>query len=231
MKNLWVSIFVLLVMGCVPAFADLQIGFTAGDVASIMASQGAPLHNATNQWGLWAVRVMPVVGGNGIYHITGGSTTQAGWGVWAPSWYDWNAPYGTNIAWFWDASGAEAGFPPNPLYMIMDQPENTFTSYFGNTVTAVEASSFFDVFFELDLGATWDGHYQFVVDGSKYTLGTEASPGTWVQDFFGGYGTGGGLANNSGPGYSATVPEPGSILLLATVMLGSFLVYRRKRAS
>jgi hypothetical protein len=56
----------------------------------------------------------------------------------------------------------------------------------ANVVTAVSSSSFFDVFFTLGPGATWDGSYQFVVDGSKFTLGTGASPGGFDQSFFGG---------------------------------------------
>jgi hypothetical protein len=232
MKNLWLAIFGLLVMGCVPASADV-ISFTAADVVSAMASQGAPLSDATNQWGLWAVRVMPVVGGNGLYTITGGLTNQEGWGVSAPNRAFGAYPYTPdNSAWFWDESGAEvSGDPPNLLYMIMDQPEASFTSYFGNTVTAVVPSSFFDVFFTLDLGANWDGHYQFVVDGSKYKLGTEGSPGTWVEDFFGGYADGGGLVKNSGAGYSAAVvPEPGSILFFGTVLAGLAGALKRKWA-
>jgi hypothetical protein len=224
MRNLWILICVLLVMGCVPAFADIQIGFTAGDVASIMASQGAPLHDVTNQWGLWAVRVMPVVGGSGSYNITGASTSQTGWGVNAPNGAFGRTPYtASNSVWFWDASGADVhGGSPNPLYMIMDRPADTFESYFGNVVTAVDPSSSFVFSFNLGLGATWDGQYQFVVDGSKYKLGTGASPGAWVAegDFFGGYGSGGGLSGNLASGYSAVVPEPGTVILLGSLLLG-----------
>jgi len=188
------------------------ITFSAADVISVMAANSAPLHNSTNQWGLWAVRVMPIVTG-GTYTITGGSTTQPGWGVSAPNGAFGASPYSAaNSAWFWDASGAEvAGNPANPLYMIMDQPAGTFTSYFGNIVTAVDPTSTFTFTFTLGEGATWSGGYQFVVDGSKYALGTLDSPGGWVSNFFGGYGgwngfawidiPNGGLSGNSGAGY------------------------------
>jgi hypothetical protein len=223
---------VAVAFSCAVTTQGSEIEFTAQTILDAMAAQGAPLHNSTNQWGLWAVRVMPIVTGGG-YTITGGSgsTTQAGWGVNAPGVFG-QPPYtAADSAWFWDACGAEAGCPANPLYMIMDEPANTFTSYFGNTVTAVGANSFFDVFFDLDLGATWDGRFKFVVDGSKYTLGTQQHPGTWVQDFFGGYGSGGGLAHNMGAGYEATsIPEPGTLMLLGSGLIGAAGFIRRKIA-
>lgn len=198
-------------------FADLSVSFMASDVKAVMASDGAPLSNGNNQWGLWAVRAMPVVTG-GNYTITSGFTSQTGWGVSAPNGAFGAAPYtASNSAWFWDASGAEAGYPANPLYMIMDRPANTFTSYFGNTVTAVGDSSTFTFSFALDPGATWTGDWQFVVDGSKYTVGSESSPGAWVADFFGGYGEYDGtwrpmgLAGDMGAGY--VVPVPAALLL------------------
>lgn len=227
------------------------ISFTAAQVKSEMAADGAPLNDATNQWGLWAVRAMPIVGGSGLYTIDSGSTTQTGWGVNAPNGAFGAAPYtATNSVWFWDASGAEVpGNLANPLYMIMDQPANTFTSYtfnaagaavesvppnpirapgfYGgaggtNVVTAVDDTSTFSFDFTLGVGATWGGSWQFVVDGSKYTLGTVGTPGVWNANFFGGYdfgapgGPGGGLANNMGPGYA--VPEPGSFLLFGSTL-------------
>lgn len=223
------------------------ITFTAADVISWMDAQGAPLHDSTYQWGLWAVRVMPVV--NGTYTITGGSTTQTGWGVDAPNTNPaWAAsPYtGGAFAWFYDYSGSEAaGNPANPLYMIMDQPANTFVSstfngsgvwvadvppataqppgYDGgaggtNVVTAVNGPSQFTLNFTLGAGSTWSGAWQFVVDGSRYNLGTSANPGVWVQNFFGGYGTGGDLPLNVGGGYTPA-PEPFSLLLLGSGLL------------
>jgi len=239
-----------------PAWAE-TITFSPSDVKTVMSVNGAPLHDASNQWGLWAVRAMPIVGGSGLYTILGGSTTQTGWGVDAPSWYNWNAPYGTNNAWFWDASGSEANLPANPLYMIMDRPADTFTSYTftngvftgaappiiasnpsggTNVVTPVDDTSLLSFDFTLGAGATWDGIWQFVVDGSKYTLGTAATPGVWVQDFFGGYWTydygiasytlGGNLNGNSGPGYPT--PEPATMLLLGSGLIG-LAGYGRKK--
>jgi hypothetical protein len=229
--NRLLKVAFLVVLLSFAGYGDIvTVTFTADDVLQVMANAGAPLNNSTNQWGLWAVRAMPIVAGGG-YTITGGSTTQTGWGVYAPNGAFGASPYtATNSAWFWDASGAEAGYPANPLYMIMDKPANTFTSYFGNTVTAVDPSSQFSFSFTPDVGAAYSGNWQFVVDGSKYTLGSEATPGVWVEDFFGGYGAGGALAGNLGRGYQ--VPEPGMYVSLAVELIGVYGVYcvvRRRR--
>ena len=188
---------VMLVLLLAPAVASAgSITFTAADVKTWMAAQGAPLNDADDQWGLWAVRVMLNVSGGG-YTVTGGSTTQEGWGVFAPNGAFGAAPYtAANSAWFWDASGAP-GYAANPLYMIMDRPADSFESYFGNTVTGVNDASVFNVYFSLDPGAVVTG-WQFVVDGSRYTLGTAEAPGGWETDFFGGYGSGGDLPKQCG---------------------------------
>jgi hypothetical protein len=49
-----------------------------------------------------------------------------------------------------------------------------------------------------------------------------------VEDFFGDYGTGGGLAGNMGSGYTV-VPEPITCLLFGGSILGG-LCLRRRRA-
>jgi hypothetical protein len=218
------------------ALKAASFSFTASDVKTVMSAAGAPLSNATNQWGLWAVRAMPVVGGTGLYTIDSGATTQTGWGVSAPNGVFGAAPYtASNHVWFWDASGSEAGsMAANPLYMIMDQPAGVFTSStfnaagawvgdcpgtclasgydggFGGTnyITAMDNSSQFTVNFTLGAGGTWDGVWQFVVDGSEYTLGSEATPGVWVANFFGGYGAGGGLSDNMVEGYVVGIGPP-----------------------
>jgi len=233
------------------------VTFTAGDIKSAMASQGAPLSDASNQWGLWAVRARPIISG-GSFTITGASTTQTGWGTSAPSTYSWNT-YGTNTAWFFDDSGSEAWLASNPLYMIMDVPQDNFESYSfdgagnwvgayspggggtfyasgynsgvggTNLVTAVGGSSIFSFDFTIDSG-TWNGQWEFLVDGSKYDLGTYASPAVWQEDFFGDYSTGGGLAGNMGSGYA--IPEPASLIiwgLLASGCAGVAVVRRRRR--
>ncbi len=232
------------------------VNFTASDIKTTIGG----LSDATNQWGLWAVRARPIV--TGTYTITGGSTSQTGWGTTAPSSYSWNT-YGTNCAWFWDTSGAEAGSTPsNPLYMVMDvSDDNYWSSAFdkngawvadwapgpdglqgtgddlgtfyqsgydngsgGTTViTAVVDASTFSFSFTVDSG-TWNGQWEFLVDGSKYTLGTASVPGSWVENFFGDYGAGGGLSGNMGSGYLA--PEPATLGLL---VLGGLALLRRRR--
>ena len=222
------------------------VNFTANDIKTTIGG----LSDATNQWGLWAVRARPIV--NGTYTITGASTSQTGWGTTAPSSHSWNT-YGTNCAWFWDASGSEAWLASNPLYMIMDVSQDNFwsSSFDGagtwvgdyspggggtfyasgynsgvggtNLVTAVGSSTFsFD--FTVDSG-TWNGQWEFLVDGSKYSLGTYSTPGVWSEDFFGDYGTGGGLSSNMGTGY--LVPEPATMSLL---LLGGLTLLRRRMA-
>jgi hypothetical protein len=112
--------------------------------------------------------------------------------------------------------------------MIMDRPANTFTSYFGNTVTVVDDSAQFSFDFTLDPGAVVTG-WQFVVDGSKYDLGTAQTPGGFVENFYGGYvsyDNGGALPGNLGSGYP--VPDSGATLTLLGCALVGIGALRRK---
>jgi len=215
------------------------VTFTVADIKGAIGD----LHDSNHQWGLWAVRVRPVIE-SGSYTMTDASVTQEGWSAEAPSSYAWGT-YGTGCAWFFDESGAEtAGTPSNPLYMIMDVEASTFWSggfnkngfwvanwapgpdgikgtaddlgtfldsgYDNgaggtNVITAVDGSETFSFDFTLDSGS-WSGLLEFLVDGSKYNLGTAASPQTFVENFFGGYVDGGGLTENTGDGYLLSLP-------------------------
>jgi hypothetical protein len=94
-----------------------------------------------------------------------------------------------------------------------------------NVVTAVSDSSDFSFTFTLDPGATWTGQWEFLVDGSKYNAGTLPSPGSWIENFFGDYGDGGGLSGNMGSGY--LVPEP-AVLSLTGLAMAALLFWRRR---
>lgn len=68
-----------------------------------------------------------------------------------------------------------------------------------NVITSVNDSKSFTFNFTIDSG-TWNGQCEFLVDGSKYNLGTAESPQGYVESFFGGYGDGGALSGNTGSG-------------------------------
>ncbi|MGA2914527.1 MAG: PEP-CTERM sorting domain-containing protein [Sedimentisphaerales bacterium] len=196
------------------------ITFTAADIVSAIGG----LSNTSFQWGLWGIRTRPIVTG-GSYTITGSSTSQAGYSIINPPNPDTWPIYGTNYVYFYDVPGAEWGYPANPRYMIMDRPADTFTSYPGDPVTKVMDSASFSFIFTLDSNAIWNGQWQFLVDGTKYTLGTVENKGVFVEEFRGGYGSGS-LPGNTGQGY--TVPEPTVVFLLGQGL--SIFLIRRRRA-
>lgn len=192
------------------------ITFTAADIISAIGG----LSNTSFQWGLWGIRVRPVVTG-GSYTITSSSISLDGYSIVNPPNPDSWPIYGTNYVYFYDIPGAEWGYTANPRYLIIDKSADTFTSYYGDIVTKVTDSTLFSFSFILDSGAVWNGQWQFLVDGTKYTLGTVDSKGVFVEEFRGGYGS---LPGNVGEGY--TVPEPNVILLLVPGLL--FLIHRRQ---
>ena len=86
----------------------------------------------------------------------------------------------TFTSYAFDGSGNfVGGYPPGPVY-----PSGYDHGAGGtNVVTPVSSDPFFDVFSELDAGATWAGEWQFVVDGSEYTRGSStALIGSWCGD-------------------------------------------------
>src|SRR3970040_1495791 len=86
MKKLITTCLALgLILAVSPIVNADTVNFTAADIKATMAAAGAPLSHGANQWGLWAVRAMPIVGGSGLYTITSGATSQTGWGVAAPN--------------------------------------------------------------------------------------------------------------------------------------------------
>ena len=196
------------------------ITFTAADIVSAIGG----LSNASFQWGVWGIRTRPIVTG-GSYTITGSSTSQAGYSVASPPATDLWPIYGANHVYFYDVPGAEWGYPANPRYLVIDRPADTFTSYSGDTVTKVADTASFSFSFTLDSGAIWTGQWQFLVDGTKYTLGTVENKGVFAEEFHGGYGTGS-LPGNTGQGYTCTIPEPTVFLLLGEGLL-IFLICRR----
>lgn len=190
------AIIIVLTAAAPVVAAPITVSFSVADVKTIMDAQGAPLHDDTYQWGLWALRAMPIVQG-GNYSIVGGTLSGAGTEFWAfeePAQYGWAQPYDQELAYFYSQPGSEhLGVDAHPLYMIADQPLATFQSYkFDNTTEASPGRSLwtgvctatpwesgcnqtniladtvmFSFSFVIDPGARFLG-WQFVVDGSKY---------------------------------------------------------------
>ncbi|MDY6988796.1 MAG: VPLPA-CTERM sorting domain-containing protein [Thermodesulfobacteriota bacterium] len=96
-----------------------------------------------------------------------------------------------------------------------------------NVITAVNDASTFSFDFTIDSG-TWNGQWEFLVDGSKYSVGSSASPGGWIENFWGDYGTGGGLSTNMGSGYA--VPVPAAVWLLGSGIIGLVGIKRKFRS-
>lgn len=192
--------------------APVTLSVTVGDLKGIMGSYGDALHDSTYQWGLWSIRMMPIVSGGDYDILDATISTTTDWWDARPSSGEYASPYDGEIGLFYAVPGSEQGHDAHPLHFIADQPDLTFQSYaFGDTshtfpgrrdLVAIctddpllpgcnQASSLADdsvltLSFLLGAGASWDG-WQFLVDGSKYyrPLGTEPE-NRWVMDFYGG---------------------------------------------
>jgi hypothetical protein len=231
----WVSIAALAgIVSCFVAAAQAgpvyvtageagTVSFTAGDIKAIMAAHGVPLHNDDYQYGISAIRAMPIVGGSHAYTINGLYYDQLGWD-----------------ADFLDSGGNPAGLAlfcddvtDAVSYMIIDLPWDTFPSGVGgaNPVVAVDGASVFSFDFWVGDGGIWAGSWQFVVDGAKYTRGTPQAPSVWLSDFhgvFSGTGVDGPIGGNFEIPDSA-VPEPITALgiFLGLASLGGYMRRRR----
>lgn len=189
-----VFIIVIILLGLGGSARADTISFTAQDIVTWMAAQGAPLSNATDVWGITRVRVIPEVsvpaGYKGLgYTIDLGHsfTTQTDWRVQFD--YTGNPPYGKG-----NGSGAygtyaafndvhtyswKGSFQTNgTLYMISDLSQADFASRFpthlngiqtGLDLAKVADDAVFSFNFTLKPGVTWvnQGFY-FVVDGYWY---------------------------------------------------------------
>jgi len=225
------------------------ISFTAQDIINWMADQGAPLHTATDVWGITRVRAIPDVS------VAGGYTINLNDSSITPDNFDWrvqfditgNPPYGNGVG--TGSYGTYAAFNDTHLYswqgslftngtvsVISDLSPAEFAARFptsltgsnpGLTLAQVPDDAVFSFSFTLDPGVTWNNQgFWFVVDGYWYN---DWYPSGNTYDnpigFTGGYAhdsvsTAGNLTGNMGGGYYATVPLPSSLVLLLTGLLG-----------
>jgi hypothetical protein len=169
--------------------APITVSFTAGDVKSVMAGDGAPLHDDTYQWGLWSIRAMPLVQGGG-YTVVGGSVIGVPGDYWAfeaPARYGWTSPYDADIAYFYAKPGSEHYMvPAHPLYMIGDPVAEGYQSYaFDNTTRnplAPDRSVYKGVCSATDDPVLTGCNHTIVMDNAvQFTFSFVTDPGaTWL---------------------------------------------------
>ncbi len=215
------SVWALALAG--PAAAD-TITLSAGTISQIILSTGDVFSDATYNYGIDRVYIMPVVSG-GTVTFDSGSASGASLGSYLA--------LGSSSGYYkFDGSGGD------PLNLIMDSlnPVTNFPIALtsgGQTIGKVDPSAYFTVNFTV-AGGTYLNQFYFLVDGYQF-LGTDAGA-SYASNFWSftenagspGSPGGQGFAHNDNLGYLAPIPLPSSLLLLGSGLLGLLGFGRRK---